>query len=133
MNDSDKNFAEELILNKLNSQFAAASNRNTSLVNTSQLQANDPIDRFLSSCGMSPNTSSTTIHSIRQRSPKEEITFYRDRVRNCKQFQEFWNAHTDDLPLMAALVRSYNIRTVSSVPSEAMFSKAGYVQRKHRS
>ena len=133
MNTNDKSYGEELLSQKLNFQFETATNRKTTDADESQRSSNDPIDEFLSSCGMSMETIPTTVCSAHQRSPKEEIAFYSDRARTRKVFQDFWEAHKDDLPLMAALARSYNIRPVSSVSSEGLFSKASYVHRKHRS
>lgn len=133
MDQKDKAYAEELLSHALNSQFdAAVSKTITSTVKT-QGPSDDPIDEFLNSCGMSTLTIPSTVHSSHQRSPKEEVAFYSDQARGRQAFQDFWVTHEDDLPLMAALARSHNIRPVSSISSESLFSKAGYVQRKHRS
>ncbi|CAF3336675.1 unnamed protein product [Rotaria socialis] len=56
-----------------------------------------------------------------------------DRVQGGQPFQEFWSSYEMKRPRLAALVRAYNIRSVSSVASESLFSIAGYVQRKRRS
>ncbi|CAF4842072.1 unnamed protein product [Rotaria socialis] len=75
----------------------------------------------------------TTYNTVRQRSIKEEFAFYLDRVQGGQPFQEFWSSYEMKRPRLAALVRAYNIRSVSSVASESLFSIAGYVQRKRRS
>ena len=95
---------------------------------------------FLANCGVPPHASlttatatTTTFNATRQRSIKEELAFYLDRVQACQSFQDFWSSYEFELSHLAALVRAYNIRPTASVASESLFSIAGYVQRKHRS
>ncbi|CAF1398331.1 unnamed protein product [Adineta steineri] len=128
-----RKIAEDLILNKINYDIAAGPNRDTSIINTIQKQVNDPLDIFLANCGMSQDVPSITMHPLQQRSAMEELSFYVDRLKVNQLFKEFWNTYNEDLPRMAALVRAYNMRPASSVPSEALFSVAEYVHRKHRS
>jgi len=130
---ADKNEAEQLILKKLNSNNVRAQNRNSSIVNTTQKQKSDPLDLFLAHCGLTTTTLSITTNYQPQRTGKEELAFYLDRVQHCSRFEEFWNVYEYDLPLIVALVRAYNMRPASSVASESLFSKAGYIHRKHRS
>jgi hypothetical protein len=125
--------AEGLILKKLNSNDSVVRNRNALVVNPSQQRINDPLDLFLAKCGVSTDASLTITNPIRQRSAKEELAFFLDRVQGYESFEEFWNTYQYDLPSMAALVRAYSIRSASSVASESLFSIAGYVQRKQRS
>ncbi len=106
MHERDKHLAEALILKKLSSNDSIGSNRNTNLVNPSQHRTNDPLDLFLVKCGVSTAATSTITNPLRQKSAKEELAFYLDRVQGCELFEEFWNAYQYDLPSMAALVRA---------------------------
>ena len=44
-----------------------------------------------------------------QRSAKEELGFYLDRVKGDQSFREFWNTYQNDLPRMIAVLRVYNM------------------------
>jgi hypothetical protein len=132
MTDDDKNIAEKLILDKLNTNVSAEQNLEYSSTSQVQHRALTPVDHFLNECGLS-SISSTTTNSRHRRSPRQEIAFYVDRVKDYDSFEKFWNRYKNDLPRMVDLVRSYNMRPATSVASEGLFSTANYVQRKQRS
>ncbi|CAF4414582.1 unnamed protein product, partial [Rotaria sp. Silwood2] len=75
----------------------------------------DPLDYFLSECGLTDFVSSTTKTSNNQRSGEEEVAFYVDRVQENNTFEQFWNRYQNELPGMFDLVKSYNIRPATSV------------------
>lgn len=133
MINDDKNIAEELILNKLNTNASAEQNLGGSSISPVQHQTDNPLNHFLHECGLTNIPSSTTTTFRRRRSAKEEIAFYVDRVQGKDTFEQFWNRYKHDLPGMIDLVRSYNMRPATSVASEGLFSIANYVQRKQRS
>ena len=133
MSERDKHLAETLILKKINSNDSVAQNNSSYVISQSQHRTSDPLDVFLAECGVSTDAASTISNPLRQRSAKQELVFYLDRVQGCEFFEEFWNAYQYDLPSMVALVRAFNIRPASSVASESLFSVARYVQRKQRS
>lgn len=143
MTGDDRTTAEESILKYLITNNMIRKTRNSSEPNESQQRKNDPLDLFLINCGVLSQTSLTTVKppppptttsdTVRQRSIKEELAFYLDRVQGCQLFQEFWCSNETELPHLAALVRAFNMRPASSVASESLFSVAGYVQRKQRS
>ncbi|CAF1472314.1 unnamed protein product [Adineta ricciae] len=134
MTINDRKYAEELILNALNSSgLRPGGQDNPSVGNELQKQVNDPVDLFYINCGLSQTTLSKFMNSVPHRTIEEELSYYSDRVKQHSVLKDFWSRYQNDLPRLAELVRSYNIRPVSSVPSEALFSKAGYIHRKHRS
>jgi hypothetical protein len=52
---------------------------------------------------------------------------------NSLEFAEFWQKNSAKLPLLTAFVRRYSLIPAASVPSEAAFSIANFIQRKERS
>lgn len=95
---------------------------------------NDPIDLFLTECGLSMTRVPTaSIPNHRSRSMKEELGMYTGAAEGGCSFERFWNDFQFNLPRLSRLVRSFNVRPATSVASESLFSVAGYVQRKQRS
>ncbi|CAF3904694.1 unnamed protein product [Rotaria sp. Silwood1] len=133
MLDEDKYVAEQVIINKLSTNAVIEQNHHDSCANPIEEEMMDPLDHFLSECGLTDFVSSTTKTSNHQRSGKEEVAFYADRVQENNTFEQFRNSYQNELPAMFDLVRSYNIRPATSVASEGLFSIAGNVQRKSRS
>ncbi|CAF1442662.1 unnamed protein product [Rotaria sordida] len=142
MGNNDKDVAQTYIVNEaynrnLSQQTVThttvASNTNSSTSSTtSSSNINNQLNNFLIECGLDPPPiSSTNIRS--NRTVKEEIAYYIDKVKNCTIFEEFWRTHQIELPCLSVLVRSFNIRLATSVPSESLFSVAAYVNRKQRS
>ncbi|CAF1520262.1 unnamed protein product [Rotaria sordida] len=142
MGNNDKDVAQTYIVNEaynrnLSQQTVThttvASNTNSSTSSTtSSSNINNQLNNFLIECGLDPPPiSSTNIRS--NRTVKEEIAYYIDKVKNCTIFEEFWRTHQMELPCLSVLVRSFNIRPATSVPSESLFSVAAYVNRKQRS
>jgi hypothetical protein len=132
MIEEDKIAAEEIVIDKLNQNTSSKQNHNDFSTNTVQQQTTDPLDHFLQECGLLEPARTTTTASHRQRSTKEEIAFYIDRVQGDDTFEKFWNRYKNELPGMIDLVRAFNMRPATSVASEGLFSTANYVQRKHR-
>ena len=98
-----------------------------------QQQTNDPIDLFLTECGLAITwLPATSIPNHRSRSIKEELGMYTGAAEGADSFEQFWNEFQFNLPRLSSLVRSYNVRPATSVASESLFSMAGYVQRKQR-
>ena len=60
----------------------------------------------------------------------EEFSYYLNKINRFTIFEEFWITHEEELPQVAALARSFNIRSAISVASEHLFSVAAYVNRK---
>ncbi|CAF2770364.1 unnamed protein product [Rotaria sp. Silwood2] len=141
MSDNDKNVAEAYIINEaynrnLSQQIVVdttlPSNTNSSSSTTHSANINNQLHNFSIGCGLDPPPlSSTNIRS--NRTIQEEIAYYIDNVKNFTTFEEFWKTHQMELPCLSALVRSFNIRPVTSVPSESLFSIAAYVNQKQRS
>lgn len=133
MTDADKVIAEDLIVKKINAQHFTQRNNHVSQYGTSNVNLPNPLDQFLSKCGLSHHFSPCSTDSVRQRSPREEIALYIEKAQQSDSFQTFWKSVQHDLPGLADLVRSYNMRPATSVASESLFSVASYVQNKHRS
>ena len=133
MDGADKKLAEQLIMDKINSNISSQQNIAGACSNSVQKQIMNPLDPFLSECGLTRSSSLTTPKSHDRLSAKEEILFYLNKVPTGYSFEKFWNRYKSTLPSMFALTQSYNIRPATSVASERLFSSANYVQRKHRS
>ncbi len=63
----------------------------------------------------------------------QEIALYISSSNCSLEFSEFWKKNEPKLPILAAFVKRYCLIPASSVPSEAAFSMANYIQRKERS
>jgi hypothetical protein len=105
-------------------------NHNVSSGKSSSNKANQ-LNNFLAGCGLIPPTTDS-VGTRTTRTIQEEISYYLNTITLSTIFEEFWIAHETELPQLAALVRSFNIRPASSVPSESLFSVAAYVNRKQR-
>ncbi len=133
MNDGDKDLASKLILEMLNSSNSTGQNFGVSNSSLLKSKKDDPLDLFLSKCGISTINTPTITNHLQPRSNEDEIIFYCHKVQETESFEQFWNTYQHDLPRLVALVRAYNIRPATSVASESLFSIAGYVHRKQRS
>lgn len=142
MNDDVKDEAQQCIINEANKRKLSyrtislahtSSNTNIStLSNKYSIKNDDQLNRFLTGCGLEPLTiSSTSVHL--NTTIQQELTYYISKVPTCTTFEEFWTTHERELPCLSVLVRSFNIRPATSVPSESLFSIASYVNRKQRS
>ncbi|CAF1412013.1 unnamed protein product [Adineta steineri] len=137
MTPNDKEKAHEFITNEAryrklssqtNSSASISSNTNNrTLLNKNSYQLND----FLARCGLpSHTTNSTRIDT--NKSITEELSHYMNKIDSSTTFEDFWVANEKELPCLSVLVRSFNIRPVTSIPSESLFSIAAYVNRKQR-
>lgn len=142
MNDDDKQRAQSSIIDEAHfrnlSQQIITPPRDSSNSNNSVLSSNDStigrrqINHFLAGCGFDATTINSTNTSV-TRTIREEIAYYIDKVKNYMSFEEFWRSYQFELPCLTSLVRCFNVRPSSSVPSESLFSVAAYVNRKQRS
>ena len=62
----------------------------------------------------------------------QEIAFYEEN-NQADDFRKYWQNNCEKLPILTAFVKRYCIISATSVPSEAAFSIANYLQRKERS
>ncbi|CAF2942604.1 unnamed protein product [Rotaria sp. Silwood2] len=142
MSDNDKDVAQTYIVNEASNRnlsqqtvthTTVSSNTNSFTSSTTcSSNINNQLNSFLIGCGLDPPPlSSTNIRS--NRTIKEELAYYIDKVKKFTTFEEFWRTHQMELPYLSVLVRSFSIRPVTSVPSESLFSVAAYVNRKQRS
>jgi len=141
MSDVDKGIAQNYILTEANnrhltqqSSYTNISSNTNNFTSSATRSSNisNQLNNFLTRCGLnltsvnSTNTSST-------RTITEELAYYINKVKIDTTFEEFWQNHHMELPSLSILVRSFNIRPMSSVPSESLFSVASYINRKQRS
>ena len=131
MRGDDKALAEDLIMGEL--LHTSISQHHNHRTNPSTRDAINPLDQFLTECGIINNVSSSSTNPSRQRTPREEIAMYVNKVQRDDSFQVFWKTNQNELPGLADLMKSYNMRPATSVASESLFSIANYVQNKHRS
>ena len=142
MSDADKDEAQQHILNEVRdrnlshrilSSVQSSTNKSHGTSSTKLMSKTDiQLDAFLIGCGLDPpQTSSTGLSS--NKTIREELAFYTNALKTRQVFEEFWTTHEKDLPCLSTLVRSFNIRPVTSVASESLFSIASYVHRKQRS
>lgn len=141
MNDNDKYEAQQHIIdearnrNMLHQTVPSVQNlANTNNPISSNKYSNknhNQLNSFLVGCGLQSLTLSS-INSRPNQTIQEEIAYYINKVKIFTSFEEFWTANETVLPSLARLVRSFNIRPATSVPSESLFSVASYVNRKQR-
>ena len=134
MADHDKDQAYDCILQETQIRIfpsATVSRSTTNSRSDRSTQSNTKLNSFLTGCGLKSRAHDGT-NSNSSRSIKEEIIFYINKVKNPIRFQDFWIENESEIPHLANLVRSFNIRPVTSVASESLFSMAGYVNRKQR-
>ena len=71
--------------------------------------------------------------AINELNLNQEIALYCSFNSNSLEFAEFWQKNSAKLPILTAFVRRYSLIPAASVPSEAAFSIANFIQRKERS
>ena len=141
MSNDDKEQAQSSIINEAHlrnlSQQMIPSIHQSSNSNNSVLLSNNStigrrqINRFLTGCGFDSTAISST-NTYVTRTIREELAYYIDKVKNYMAFEEFWRTFQLELPCLTSLVRCFNIRPSSSVPSESLFSVAAYINQKQR-
>ncbi|CAF1291621.1 unnamed protein product [Rotaria sordida] len=140
MNDTDKYEAQQYIINEVRnrnlshptiSPVIPSNTNNSTSSNKNSNKNNHQLNAFLSGCGLQPLTiSSISTHS--NRTIQDELAYYMSKARTYTPFEEFWITYDKELPSLSILVRSFNVRPATSVPSESLFSIASYVNRKQR-
>ena len=89
MDRGDKKLAEQLIMNKINSNISSQQNIAGIRSSLAQQQIMNPFDYFLPKCGLSTSSSLTTPESHDQLSTKEEILCYRSKMPEDCLFEKF--------------------------------------------
>ena len=82
-------------------------------------------------CNYRPNSNEQ--EAINELNLNQEIALYCSFNSNSLEFAEFWQKNSAKLPILTAFVRRYSLIQAASVPSEAAFSIANFIQRKERS
>ncbi len=141
MTDSDKDEAQKHIIaevRKRNLQQQTlghlhdqSNGYNSSSMKNHSNNSKKQLNSFLTGCGVNIQTSHF-VQVTSKKTIKEEIAYYINKVDIDVSFEEFWSAHEGELPMLSMVVRSFNIRPISSVASESLFSIAAYVNRKQR-
>ena len=88
----------------------------------------DGLDHLASMCGVFCETQK------KKSGIKEEINKYATLITSTGlKFDSFWTMHAHEMPDLASVVRVFNVICGTSVPSEASFSIANFIERKERS
>jgi hypothetical protein len=82
-------------------------------------------------CGLDPQVT-TSNNTNPKRTIKQELAYYVNKIDKEISFEDFWINNEKEIPCLATLVRNFNIRPITSVPIESLFSVAAYVNRKQR-
>ncbi|CAF1650266.1 unnamed protein product, partial [Adineta ricciae] len=144
---ADKKEAEAIIctiatghLAKINSQPLSSTNPLSISIRTASTvkDPNDrlnPIENLLISCGIPVRKLSSTNTNLPKKPSaiKEELAQYVANHGTYGDFTEYWEKNQSRLPILASIVRKYNIMCATSIECESAFSIAGYIQRKNRS
>ncbi|CAF3381313.1 unnamed protein product, partial [Rotaria sp. Silwood2] len=99
---------------------------------TANIIISNPLQKLAMICGQAVLVATTTV-STRSMTLDEEISGYIEATQSDVNFQEFWVSHEKSFPRLSRLVRRINIIPATSVASEALFSTASFLNRKHRS
>ncbi|CAF2843424.1 unnamed protein product, partial [Rotaria sp. Silwood2] len=134
LTDDDRKSAKKVIFKKLKN--VAASSIIIPSFSTQRTTANtsisNPLQKLAMICGQAVPVATTTV-STRSMTLDEEISGYIEATQSDVNFQEFWVSHEKSFPRLSRLVRRINIIPATSVASEALFSTASFLNRKHRS
>lgn len=132
MNDADRKAAKKLIFKKLDKSNVSQVNSSSSARSSSTVtKASEPsaLEKLAILCGQKKSSSATREKIM---TLDEEISSYIKAAKSVTDFQEFWVTHGTELPRLSNLVRRVNVIPATSVASEALFSVAGFIQRKQR-
>lgn len=127
MDDNDRKLAKKIIFRKLNNVNVDHLS-SSSLTTTAANNTRNPLEKLAAVCGRVFNSSTMK----KPMTLDEEISSYIKAAQGVDNFQQFWTAHSKELPRLSLLVRQTNVIPVTSVASEALFSVASFLQRKQR-
>lgn len=111
---------------KKESQIIVSSS--TSMYSTDDRSNQTLTDKLRAMLGMPINTRQT-----RTLSAEDELVLFTQLICSFKSnFSAFWIQHRERFPRLYRIAQRVNIIPATSVPSESVFSVAGYVARKQR-
>ena len=111
---------------KKESQFIVSSS--TSTYSTDDRSNQTLTDKLRAMLGMSIN-----IRQTRTVSAEDELVLFIQLIHSFKSnFSAFWTKYRERFPRLYRVAQRVNIIAATSVPSESVFSVAGYVSRKQR-
>ncbi|CAF3354532.1 unnamed protein product, partial [Rotaria socialis] len=124
----DKQAAKAILPNfmKMEAQSIVGSSTSTS---SSATKSNQTLtDKLKMMVGMSTN-----VKPSRSLSPEDELILFTQVIQSFKcDFSSFWIQYREHFSCLYKVAQRVNIITATSVPSESIFSIAGYVARKQR-
>ena len=111
---------------KMEAQSIVGSSTSTS---SSATKSNQTLtDKLKMMVGMSTN-----VKPSRSLSPEDELILFTQVIQSFKgDFSSFWIQYRERFSCLYKVAQRVNIITATSVPSESIFSIAGYVARKQR-
>ena len=131
LSDDDRRTAKKLIFKKLKNSASISIIIPSSTPQTTATSTSNPLDKLAILCGYTAFVSASIV-TQRSMTLDEELSAYLEARQSASSFQEFWMSHEKLLPRLARLVRQTNIIPATSVASEALFSFAGFINRKQR-
>lgn len=129
LNENDRRSARKLIANEMELIHLPASVQSSS-GHVDQTKITNKFDLFTRLCGLSGPMNRTVGKIL---TIDEEISHYVKAVQAGDDFQAFWCQYRKKFTRLSSIVRRINVIPATSVPSEAAFSIAGYINRKQRS
>ncbi len=129
---TDKSDAKSLILSEKSLINSVKINRESESASPSSETgnlSNSVIDQLAIMCGYDPNPQESESYVF---DLNKEFNLFESTCIQAEGFSKYWQTNSSELSILTAFVKKYSAISASSVPTEACFSVAHFIQRKER-